>query len=358
MRRREFIKVIAGSAAAWPLVARAQQNEPMQPAVHVGFLHTRTPKVTAQVAAFTKALVQNGFVDGQNITIDYRFADGQYDRLPGMAAELVKRNVAVLVAAGGEPSLLAAKAATTTIPIVFATGGDPVKAGLVASYNRPGGNITGINILTDTLEGKRLGLMHQLIPKATTIGFLWNPRYAAAPRILRDVQDAAKDIGVNVRVLSASSEQEIEAAFDAIAQDKIPGLIIGVDPFFDTVRDKNIALAARQRLPTLFQFREHAEAGGLMSYGVDIADAYRQVGIYTARILKGEKPADLPCFNQPSLNSSSILKLRKRSGLLCRQAYFRLLTTSSNNPWLCPLLAQSGHSIMSHLMSFSGVKPT
>ena len=315
MRRREFIKVIAGSAAAWPLVTRAQQNEPMQPAVHVGFLHTRTPKVTAQVAAFTKALVQNGFVDGQNITIDYRFADGQYDRLPGMAAELVKRNVAVLVAAGGEPSLLAAKAATTTIPIVFATGGDPVKAGLVASYNRPGGNITGINILTDTLEGKRLGLMHQLIPKATTIGFLWNPRYAAAPRILRDVQDAAKDIGVNVRVLSASSEQEIEAAFDAIAQDKIPGLVIGVDPFFDTVRDKNIALAARQRLPTLFQFREHAEAGGLMSYGVDIADAYRQVGIYTARILKGEKPADLPVLQPTKFEFVINLKTAKAFGL-------------------------------------------
>src|SRR5262245_47855550 len=294
MRRREFITFLGCAAAAWPLVSRAQQ-----PAVHVGFLHTRTPKVSAQTAAFTKALVQSGFVDGQNITIEYRFADGQYDRLPGLAAELIRRNVAVLVAAGGEPSLLAAKAATTTIPIVFAIGGDPVKAGLVASYNRPGGNITGINILTDTLEGKRLGLMHQLIPNATTIGVLWNPRYAAAQRQLRDVQEAAKDIGINVRVLSASSEQEIEAAFGLIAQEKILGLVIGVDPFLDTVRDKNIAHAARQRLPTLFQFREHAEAGGLMSYGVDIADAYRQVGVYVARILKGEKPGDLPVL-QPT----------------------------------------------------------
>jgi putative tryptophan/tyrosine transport system substrate-binding protein len=310
MRRREFIKLIGGAAAAWPLEIRAQQ-----PAVHVGFLHTRTPKVSAQIAAFTKALVQSGFVDGQNITIEYRFADGQYDRLPRMAGELVHRNVAVLVAAGGEPSLLAAKAATTTIPIVFAIGGDPVKAGLVASYNRPGGNLTGINILTDTLEGKRLGLMHQLFPNATTIGFLWNPRYAAAQRQLRDVQEAAKDIGINVRVLPASSEQEIEAAFGLIAQEKILGLVIGVDPFLDTVRDKNIAHATRQRLPTLFQFREHAEAGGLMSYGVDIADAYRQVGIYVARVLKGEKPGDLPVLQPTKFEFVINLRTAKAFGL-------------------------------------------
>jgi putative tryptophan/tyrosine transport system substrate-binding protein len=310
MRRREFIKLIGGAAAAWPLEIRAQQ-----PAVHVGFLHTRTPKVSAQIAAFTKALVQSGFVDGQNITIEYRFADGQYDRLPRMAAELVHRNVAILVAAGGEPSLLAAKAATTTIPIVFAIGGDPVKAGLVASYNRPGGNLTGINILTDTLEGKRLGLMHQLFPNATTIGFLWNPRYAAAQRQLRDVQEAAKDIGINVRVLPASSEQEIEAAFGLIAQEKILGLVIGVDPFLDTVRDKNIAHAARQRLPTLFQFREHAEAGGLMSYGVDIADAYRQVGIYVARVLKGEKPGNLPVLQPTKFEFVINLRRAKAFGL-------------------------------------------
>jgi putative ABC transport system substrate-binding protein len=220
-----------------------------------------------------------------------------------------------LVAAGGEPSLLAAKAATTTIPIVFAIGGDPVKAGLVASYNRPGGNLTGINILTDTLEGKRLGLMHQLIPNATTIGFLWNPRYAAAQRQLRDVQEAAKDIGINVRVISASSEQEIEAAFSLIAQEKILGLVIGADPFLDTLRDTNIALAARQRLPILFQFREHAEAGGLMSYGVDIADAYRQVGIYVARVLKGEKPGDLPVLQPTKFEFVINLRTAKAFGL-------------------------------------------
>jgi putative ABC transport system substrate-binding protein len=260
-------------------------------------------------------LVQGGFVDGQNIAIEYRFADGQYDRLPAMAAELVSRNVSVLVAAGGEASLRAAKAATTTIPIVFATGGDPVKAGLVASYNRPGGNITGINILTDTLEGKRLGLMHQLIPKATTIGYLWNPHYAAAQRQLDDVQKAARDLDIKVRVLSATSEPEIEAAFNTIAQDKIPGLVIGADPFFDILRDRNIALAANQRLPTLFQFREHAEAGGLMSYGVDIADAYRQVGIYVARILKGEKPADLPVLQPTKFEFVINLRTAKAFGL-------------------------------------------
>jgi putative ABC transport system substrate-binding protein len=272
-------------------------------------------KVSAQIAAFTKGLVQSGFVDGQNIIIEYRFADGQYDRLPVMAAELVHSNVAVLVAAGGEPSLLAAKAATTAIPIVFATGGDPVKAGFVASYNRPGGNITGINILTDTLEGKRLGLMHQLIPNATAIGFLWNPRYAAAQKQLRDVQEAAKDIGVTVRVLSASSEQEIDAAFGLIAREKILGLVIGVDPFLDTVRDKIVALAARQRLPTLFQFREHTEAGGLMSYGVDIADAYRQLGVYVARVLKGEKPTDLPVLQPTKFEFVINLRTARAFGL-------------------------------------------
>lgn len=310
MRRREFIKLIGSAAAAWPLEIRAQQT-----AVRVGFLHTRTPKVSAQIAAFTKGLVQSGFVDGQNIIIEYRFADGQYDRLPVMAAELVQSNVAVLVAAGGEPSLLAAKAATTAIPIVFATGGDPVKAGFVASYNRPGGNITGINILTDTLEGKRLGLMHQLIPNATAIGFFWNPRYAAAQKQLRDVQEAAKDIGISARVISASSEQEIDASFGLIAQEKILGLVIGVDPFLDTVRDKIVALAARQRLPTLFQFREHTEAGGLMSYGVDIADAYRQLGVYVARVLKGEKPADLPVLQPTKFEFVINLRTARAFGL-------------------------------------------
>ncbi len=312
MKRREFIWLLGSAATMWPLAARAQQ-----PGVRViGFLHTRTREAfMPNVVAFPIALREAGFIEGQNISIDYRFVDGHYDRLPAMAAELVRHQVAVLVAGGGEPSVLAAKAATTSIPIVFAMGSDPVRAGLVASYNRPGGNITGINILTDTLEAKRLGLMHQLMPKATTIGFLWNPRFASAQRQLRDVQEAARDLAITVRVLPASSEQEIEAAFEIISQEKIPALVVGADPFLDTFRDKHIALSARHRVPTIYQFREHTEAGGLMCYGIDLVDAYRQVGIYVARILKGEKPADLPVLQPTKFEFIINLKTAKTLGL-------------------------------------------
>ena len=288
--RRKFLATLGG-AAAWPLVARAQQHSVMPV---IGFLHTRS-EGDPIYSAFLKGLEQAGFVEGRSVRIEYRWAAGQYDRLATMAADLVRQQVNVLVAAGGEPSPLAAKAATSTIPIVFVIGSDPVKAGLVESFHRPGGNITGINILTDLLEAKRLGLLHELVPKAATIGFLWNPRFgSAAANQLPDAQAAARALGVQLRALPASSTGEIDAAFDLIGREQILALIVSADPFLDTSRDRIIALAARHSVPTMYQFREHTVAGGLMSYGIDRDDAFRQAGGYAARILKGEKPANLP----------------------------------------------------------------
>jgi len=290
--RRKFLATLGGAAAAWPLAARGQQR-PMR---LIGFLQAGSAAQSATyIAAFRQALVEAGYVENQNVTIEYRYAEGQYDRLPELAADLVRRQVNVLVAGGGEPSPLAAKAATSTIPIVFVIGSDPVKADLVESFNRPGGNITGINILTDLLEAKRVGLLHELVPKAATIGFLWNPRFgSAAANQLPDAQAAARALGVQLRALPASSTGEIDAAFDLIGREQILALIVSADPFLDTSRDRIIALAARHSVPTMYQFREHTVAGGLMSYGIDRDDAFRQAGGYAARILKGEKPANLP----------------------------------------------------------------
>jgi putative ABC transport system substrate-binding protein len=294
IKRREFITLLGG-AAAWPFAARAQQP----PMPEVGFLHARSPDDTAlQVAALRRGLAEIGYIEGQSVTIEYRFALGQYDRLPMMAEELARRPVAVLVA-GSDPAALAAKAATTTIPIAFAVGADPVKLGLVASYNRPGGNATGMNILTSTLEAKRLGLLRELVPQAATIGILLNPNYPQAESHLRDMQEAARAVGLQIHVLRASTDREIEAAFESVAQHTILALAVSADPFFDTRRDKIVASAARYAVPTMYQFREHAVAGGLMSYGIDLPDVYRQVGGYAGRILKGAKPADLPVL-QPT----------------------------------------------------------
>jgi putative tryptophan/tyrosine transport system substrate-binding protein len=291
MKRREFITLLGGAAAAWPLAARAQQ--PAMPVV--GFLRSTAAAGSMHVvAAFRQGLSQAGFIDGQDVAIEYRWADGQYDRLPSLVADLIRRQVAVLVAGGGEPSALAAKAATATIPIVFVIGSDPVKAGLVASYNRPGGNITGINILTDTLEAKRLGLLYELVPQAATIGYLWNPHFTSAESQLREVREAARALAVQVRALPASNDQEVDRAFEVIAAERILALMVGADPFLDTRRDKIIALSARHAVPTMYQFREHTAAGGLMSYGIDPPDLWRQAGVYAGRILKGAKPADLP----------------------------------------------------------------
>jgi ABC-type uncharacterized transport system substrate-binding protein len=311
MKRRDFIALLGG-AAAWPLAARAQQAA--MPVV--GFLHTRSQETFLSYAAFRKGLEEAGFVEGRNVRLEFRGAAGQYDRLPALAADLVHQQVAVLVAGGGEPSPLAAKAATSTIPIVFSIGSDPVKAGLVASYHRPGGNITGINLLTDLLEAKRLGLLHDLVPQAATVGFLWNPRFAsAAENQMPDAQEAARTLGLTLRALPVTTVGEIDTAFDTIRAERILALAVSADPFLDMSRDRIIALAARDSVPAMYHFREHAVAGGLMSYGIDLDDVYRQVGVYAGRILKGEKPADLPVLQPTKFQFVINLRTAKALGV-------------------------------------------
>jgi ABC-type uncharacterized transport system substrate-binding protein len=312
VKRREFISLLGGAAAAWPLAARAQQ--PTMPVI--GFLHTRSQEAYPSYAAFLKGLEQTGFVEGHSVRIEYRWAAGQYDWLPAMAADLVRRQVNVLVAGGGEPSPRAAKAATSTIPILFVIGSDPVKAGLVESYRRPGRNITGINILTDLLEAKRLGLLHDLVPEAATVGFLWNPRFAsAAENQMPDAQEAARALGLTLRALPVSTVDEIDAAFDTIRAERILALAVSADPFLDISRNRIIALAARHSVPAMYQFREHAVAGGLMSYGIDLDEVYRQVGLYAGRILKGEKPADLPVLQPTKFQFVINLRAAKSLGV-------------------------------------------
>ena len=311
MKRREFIALLGG-AAAWPLAARAQQ--PAMPVI--GFLNTRSADVSSHlVAALRRGLAENGYVEGQTVTVEYRWANGQYDRIPALAAELANRPMAVLVATGGEPAAMAAKAATSSIPIVFGIGGDPIKLGLVASYNRPGGNATGINILTNVLAAKRLGLLHELVPKVITVGFLINPIFPTAESPLSDTQEAARTIGVQLHVLRASTDYEIDTAFESVAQQGISALAVAADPFFNTRRDKLVALTARHAVPTIYQNREYPAAGGLMSYGIDLADVYRQIGAYAGRILKGAKPADLPVLQPTKFEFVLNLKTAKALGL-------------------------------------------
>jgi putative ABC transport system substrate-binding protein len=291
MRRREFVKLLVGSATAWPLAARAQQ--PATPVV--GFLSARSPaEATTVLQAFRQGLGQVGYFEGKNVTIEYRWAEGRYDRLPELANELVRRQVTVIAATGGEPSPLAAKAATKAIPIVFTLGGDPVETGLVASLNRPGGNLTGTTIMAVEMASKRLELARQLVPKASAIAMLINPKFPTASSELRELQDAARPFGLQTNVLNASTEREIDAAFATIVAQKNGALIIGTDPFFLGQRDQLVRLAARHSVPTIYFLREFVEAGGLMSYGPNIANGYRQAGVYTGLILGGANPADLP----------------------------------------------------------------
>jgi putative ABC transport system substrate-binding protein len=307
LRRREFITLIS-SAAMWPLAAGAQQSAmPM-----IGYLSARSPDETAHlVEAFRRGLGEQGFVEGQNVTIEYRWALGQYDRLPAMAAELVRRPVTVLTTTGGEPSALAAKAATSTIPIVFTVGGDPVKLGLVTSYNSPGGNATGVSLLTNPAEPKRIGLLRELVPQATTIGFLLNPTLAQSASQTSDVQEAAHTLNLQVRILPASNDREIESAFESIAPQRIQALAVAADPFFDSRREKIVALAAHHAVPTIYHFREYAVVGGLVSYGTSASDAYRQVGVYTGRVLKGVKPTVLPVVQSVKFELVINLKVAK-----------------------------------------------
>ena len=312
MRRREFISLIGGAAAAWPLAARAQQ-----PAVPVvGFLSSRAPEDSEHlVAAFRRGLAEGGFVEGQNVAIEFRWARGQYDRLPALAAELVSSRVAVLVAVGGDPSPVAAKQATSTIPIVFGVGDDPVKTGLVESWNRPGGNATGVTLLTRLMEPKRLGLLRDLVPGVALVGVLLNPSFPTAERQLQGIEEAARAIDQRIVIAKASTDGELDAAFAALIKERVGALLVCADPYFDTRRDRLIDFAQRQRLPAIYQFREYAAAGGLLSYGVSVTDAYRQYGIYTATILKGAKPADLPVLQPTKFEFVINLKTARALGL-------------------------------------------
>src|SRR5499426_1419099 len=312
MRRRDFIKVIAGSAAAaLPLAAHAQQ--PVMPVI--GFLSARSPDDTGPVLqAFLKGLGEAGFFDGQNVTIEYRWARGEYDRLPAFAAEFVQRRVNVLVATGGPPSAVAAKQATSAIPIVFVTG-DPVKEGFVASLNRPGGNATGSYVVTNEMEQKRLSLLHELTPGIPLIGALLNPNWPGAAQQLPELEAAAWTIGRRLFVAKASNDEELNAAFTLLLKQGIGALLVAADAYFDTRRDRIIAFAAQNRLPAVYHFREYAFAGGLVSYGPSITDAYRQAGIYTGRILKGEKPADLPVVQTTKFDFVVNMKTAKALGL-------------------------------------------
>jgi ABC-type uncharacterized transport system substrate-binding protein len=310
MSRRDFITLLGG-AAAWPLAARAQQ--PAMPVI--GFMSSRGPEDSMTVvAAFRRGLGEGGLTEGKNVVIEFRWARGEYDRLPALAAELVSRQVAVLVAAGGDPSARAAKAATTTIPIVFGSG-DPIKAGLVASLNRPGGNATGVHILTNDLEPKRLGLVHELFPGGALFGALLNPKFPPAAQQALELAEAARTIGRPLILLNASTDAELDAAFATLARQRVVAMLVAADPFFDTRRDQIIAFAAQQKLPAIYHFREFAVAGGLMSYGVSLSEAYRGVGIYAAKILKGAKPAGLPVMQSVRFQFVINLKTAKALGL-------------------------------------------
>ena len=295
MRRRDFIKGVAGSATAWPLAARAQQ--PAMPVI--GFLRDSTAAGSSFVVeGLRKGLAEAEFVEGRNLTIDFAWTEGQNTRLPSLAAQLVARHVSV-IASSSVNATIAAKAATTTIPIVFAVTNDPVAFGLVKSLNHPGGNLTGVSYLSSTLGAKRLGLMHEILPNVGDFAVLAYPTYASSAPFIRDVQAAASDLGLRVEVFNASTESEIEAAFEAMSAQKVGALLVANNPLFTTSRKHLIALAARYALPTMYTVREFADSGGLISYGTDLRDVYRQVGTYVGRILKGEKPGDLPVL-QPT----------------------------------------------------------
>jgi putative tryptophan/tyrosine transport system substrate-binding protein len=313
MRRREFISLLGGSAA-WPIAARAQQ--PAMPVI--GFLSGRSPAESATVlAAFRKGLSESGYAEPQNVTIDFRWAEGQPDRLPELARQLVRRPVDVIAALG--ESGPAAKAATITIPVVFGSGGDPVQTGLVPSLNHPGSNVTGATFFTATLGAKRLGLLRELVPGAEVVALLANPDRSLGQVQIKDVTEAARALGQKLLVLDGGSDDKIQAAFAALASQHASALLVGADPFFDTRRDRLVALASQHRIPAIYQFREYAVAGGLMSYGTSITEMYRLVGVYVGRILKGEKPADLPVVRVTTFELVINLKTAKALGITIPQ---------------------------------------
>ena len=312
MNRREFIALLGGGVAAWPLAARAQQ--PAMPVI--GFLSSRAAGPSAgMVAAFHQGLSQTGYVEGRNLAIEYRWADGQYDRLSALADDLIRRQVAVIVATGGDPSPQVAIAATKTIPIVFTTAGDPVAGGLVPSLNRPGGNATGVTFYGPMLVAKRLELLRQLVPTAARIAILINPKSPLAEIETRDAQGAAIALGLRLFVLRVGSEREFEGAFAAMVEQRAEALVVGSDQVFNDGRNQLVQLAARHAIPAIYFLREFAQAGGLMSYGNSLADLYRHAGAYAGRILKGERPADLPVMQATKFEAVLNLRTAKALGL-------------------------------------------
>jgi putative ABC transport system substrate-binding protein len=314
MRRREVIGLLSGAAFGWPVAARAQQ--PALPVV--GFINGGAPDTGARnVAAFRKGLSETGTVEGQNVSVEYHWLEGQYDRMPALVADLVRRQVAVIATPGSDLAALAAKAATATIPIVFGVSEDPVRRGLVASLAHPGGNATGINWFVQEVVAKRLRLLHDLVPKALRVAVLVNPtNISIAKSTLRDVQDAAPTIGLQIQILNAATIGEIDAAFASFAHERPDALFVGPDAFFSSRRVQFATLTARDKIPTAYTTRDAVEAGGLMSYGTDIADMFRQVGVYTGKILKGTKPADLPVLQSTKFEFVINLQTARALGIV------------------------------------------
>jgi putative ABC transport system substrate-binding protein len=309
MRRRQFITLLGGAAVAWPLTAWAQHPMPV-----IGFMSARSAEESGHLLeAFRRGLKEGGFVEGQNVAVEFRWAGGDYDRLPALAADLVSRRVNVITAVGGDPSPIAAKRATPTIPIVFGMGGDPVAAGLVESFNRPGGNATGFTLLTNLMEPKRLGLLREVAPGVAVVGALVNPNFPPSARQLQQIEEAARTVGQRIIVGNASTDAELDAGFASFVREGVGALLVAADPFFDTRRERIVAFAAQLRLPAIYQFREYAVAGGLLVYGVSITEGYRQFGLYTANILKGAKPADLPV--QQATKFEMIINLKTAKAL-------------------------------------------
>jgi putative tryptophan/tyrosine transport system substrate-binding protein len=312
VRRRDFVALVGGAAALWPLAARAQQPE--MPAI--GLVHGASSAYFVQLApAFARGLKEGGYVEGQNVAIEYRWAEGRNERLPALVAELVAHRVAVIVAAGGTRPAAAAKAAAPTIPIVFVSAADPVKTGLVTSLNRPGGNVTGVSLIGSALEGKKLGLLHEVVPRVSTIAALIDSNYPDAQAQLNEVQAAAGRIGVELVPLTVDKESDIDDAFATFAQRGAGALLVGEDVMFAGRREQIVALAARYALPAIYFQKEFVAAGGLISYGPHFADGYRQAGIYVGRILKGEEPADLPIVQPTRFELVVNLKTAKTLGL-------------------------------------------